>query len=715
MRAPYGSFLPRAAVLLILAVAAGIACLAPAPAQVRDAGQLPSLYVCPMHPDVQSRRPGTCSKCRMELAGVRAGLRRDFFFCPRHPGLTSEAAGTCSQCGAALSPGVSLPPYKVALTTMPADVRPGSKVMLRFRIFEPSTGRPVTELNTVHERPFHLFVVSEDLASYQHIHPTLQSDGSFAVETVLPQAGRFEVIGDFSPVGGWPQLVRQHLVTAGFDEKAQRPPAEWGRYRTLSTTLEKTQVQLSFDREYPAAATGMQLTFRLTDEATGLPVRDLQPYLGAWGHAILMSDDAKDFVHSHPTVNVRRSADRGDKFPGGGPTISFETFFPRPGRYRVWFQFQRAGTVITAPFDIDVLRQDRIALYDGERWSGVDTSAIEETDGTVTAMAVNGSDLYAAVQSATQNGGRRGRVFRWNGHRWSALGEPFNGTVYAVDVAGGAIYAGGDFTKAGAEAVNRVARWSGRSWTALGEGVAGCKEVGCSPAVYALATSGNTLYAGGTFVSAGRMTANGIARWNGEQWSALQSGVGSGALDGVVRALAVGGNAVYAGGFFKTAGTVSANNVAKWDGSSWSALGSGVGDGLDRVLALAIPQGDQILAAGTFRMAGSPELFHVARWSGQEWSDLGLRIRDAVSAIAVNGDAVYVGGSAFVLPSGKQVRGVIQWNGTWSRLGDGLKSNAMPLPVTALITRGTTIAVAGGPFVFPDAASGASQAYSQPR
>ena len=91
--------------------------------------------------------------------------------------------------------------------------------------------------------------------------------------------------------------------------------------------------------------------------------------------------------------------------------------------------------------------------------------------------------------------------------------------------------------------------------------------------VYALAVSGSTLYAGGDFTTAGGRAANYIAAWDGSSWSALGSG-----MNGPVYALAVSGSTLYAGGGFTTAGGVAANHIAAWDGSSWRALGSGTDD-----------------------------------------------------------------------------------------------------------------------------------------
>src|SRR5439155_4621891 len=119
--------------------------------------------------------------------------------------------------------------------------------------------------------------------------------------------------------------------------------------------------------------------------------------------------------------------------------------------------------------------------------------------------------------------------------------------------------------------------------------------------VPALAVSGSDLYAGGAFTTAGGSAANEIAKWNGSSWSELGSGTeGVNLFASQVYALAVSGSNVYAAGSFKTAGGSGADNVAKWNGSSWTALASGL-EG--EVLALAVSGGD-VYAGGVFTRVG---------------------------------------------------------------------------------------------------------------
>jgi hypothetical protein len=126
--------------------------------------------------------------------------------------------------------------------------------------------------------------------------------------------------------------------------------------------------------------------------------------------------------------------------------------------------------------------------------------------------------------------------------------------------------------------------------------------------VLALAVSGSNVFAGGYFTTAGGSAANYIAKWNGSGWTALGSGV-----DDEVVALAVSGGDVYAGGYFTTAGGSAANYIAKWNGSSWTALGSGMGCATyPSVNALAV-SGSDLYAGGHFTTAGGKVSAYIAR------------------------------------------------------------------------------------------------------
>lgn len=224
---------------------------------------------------------------------------------------------------------------------------------------------------------------------------------------------------------------------------------------------------------------------------------------------------------------------------------------------------------------------------------------------------------------------------------WVSLNSGFagaNGGVNAVARdSSGNIYIGGAFTFAGAVPAANVAKWNGTTWSALGAGV--------DSQVQALAvdTTGN-LYAGGYFTTAGGVTVNKVAKWNGSSWSALGTG-----MNAQVQALAVdGAGNLYAGGVFSTAGGVTVNSVAKWSNNSWSALGGGLSSsGFTEVRALAVDSTGKLYVGGSFNRAGALVVLNIAQWDGSAWSALGSGFSGAVGALAVGagGTPLYAGGN----------------------------------------------------------------------
>jgi len=196
------------------------------------------------------------------------------------------------------------------------------------------------------------------------------------------------------------------------------------------------------------------------------------------------------------------------------------------------------------------------------------------------------------------------------------------------------------------------------------------------------------LYAGGEFTTAGGDdNANYIAQWNGSAWSALGTG-----MDNIVSALAVAGDGtLYAGGLFTTAAGNTAKYIAKWYDSAWSALGAMNGT----VSALAVAGDGTLYAGGAFTLDGEITVKRIAKWSGTAWSALGDGMDDgAVSALAVASDGTLYAGGTFTKTGGTTVNRIAKWNGTaWSALGSGMNNT-----VSALAVAGDGPLYAGGPF-----------------
>jgi hypothetical protein len=298
---------------------------------------------------------------------------------------------------------------------------------------------------------------------------------------------------------------------------------------------------------------------------------------------------------------------------------------------------------------------------------------------------------------------------------WSSLGTgSSNGVsgiglvyVYALAVVGNEVYVGGYFTEAGGVSANRVARFNTltNTWSSLGTG----SSNGVNNYVLALAVVGNEVYVGGWFTSAGGVSANYVARFNTQTntWSTLGTGSSNG-VNYYVTALAVVGNEVVVGGYFTSAGGVSARRVARFNTqtNTWSSLGTGSSNGVDDwVEALAVV-GDEVFVGGLFTSAGGVSANRVARFNTQTntWSTLGTGSSNGVSgrvtALAVVGNEVFVGGR-FTSAGGVSANYVARFNtqtNTWSTLGtgssNGVSGGFFPY-VNALAVVGNEVYVGG--------------------
>ena len=196
-----------------------------------------------------------------------------------------------------------------------------------------------------------------------------------------------------------------------------------------------------------------------------------------------------------------------------------------------------------------------------------------------------------------------------------------NDGVYGLALHQGQLYVTGTFTRAGwTLQAARIARWNGVAWSALGSGLS---NSGLSAAGLALAVHGGEIVVGGHFSHAGGAPANNIARWNGTGWHAFDMG-GSNGVDGLVSKLASDGVRLYAGGYFSTAGSVPANQLAAWSGGVWHSLQDGLGWGGDppQVSALEVHAGN-LYVGGYFTTAGGVSTTGIARWDGSSWHAIG--------------------------------------------------------------------------------------------
>ena len=188
---------------------------------------------------------------------------------------------------------------------------------------EGEDGHAVRDFDVEHDKRMHLIVVRRDLTGFQHLHPTMRSDGTWSTPIRFADAGTYRVFADFKTAG------RSHTLGADVSVPGPFRPRDLPAPATTATT----------DDGYEVTMTKAGGETRFTMERNGRPVDDIEPYLGARGHLVALRDGDLAFLHVHPTSAEREGRD-----------VRFEVAYPSDGRYRLFLQFKHAGAVHTAAF-----------------------------------------------------------------------------------------------------------------------------------------------------------------------------------------------------------------------------------------------------------------------------------------------------------------------------------------------------------------------------
>ncbi|WFR72008.1 hypothetical protein P9209_25995 [Prescottella defluvii] len=229
---------------------------------------------------------------------------------------------------------VSQDGYTLGDITSPT--RAGESGALSFRI-QGTDGVPVREFDELHGKQLHLIVVRTDTSQFRHVHPTLGPDGTWSIDWTWPTGGTYRVFADFQASGAPGQLTLGRNVDVAGDVQPAALPAA-----SRTATVDGYTVTLDGD----LTTAGGPLTFRVARD--GVPVTDLDPYLGAYGHLVALRTGDLAYLHVHP------EGEPGDGTTAPGPNVTFHAQAPSAGTYRLFLDFQHEGTVHTAEFTVPV-------------------------------------------------------------------------------------------------------------------------------------------------------------------------------------------------------------------------------------------------------------------------------------------------------------------------------------------------------------------------
>ncbi len=221
------------------------------------------------------------------------------------------------------------------VSTDPAQVEAGKPVQLHLMVHG-ADGRLVKEFETIHEKRIHLIVVRDGLDQFAHVHPDLDGKGNITISHTFPVGGKYRLYADHKSKDSPETTSIAELEVQG--ESPQVPqlvPNAPGK--VIGDSLDAKVVMEQVEAGKPA-----MITFDLSDKADKA-VNDLQPYLGAMGHLVIISADGQQYVHAHPEESGQTQN-----------RVAFMAHFKSAGIYKAWGQFQRQGKVATIPFVIEV-------------------------------------------------------------------------------------------------------------------------------------------------------------------------------------------------------------------------------------------------------------------------------------------------------------------------------------------------------------------------
>ncbi|MBI1380675.1 MAG: hypothetical protein GC161_06255 [Planctomycetaceae bacterium] len=353
--------------------------------------------------------------------------------------------------------------------------------------------------------------------------------------------------------------------------------------------------------------------------------------------------------------------------------------------------FGQATTVPVGQFTTPLPRPN-FFVWDGTAWEFLSETVEDAVDSAVVHDDGQGESLFVAGTFETAGGKPAQRVAAWNGSKWRALGAGLDGRAYALEShdggSGALLFAGGVLETDGAGPKGRVAQWDGTTWSDVGGAGFNGRVLALHSHVESLGSPAK-LFAAGQFTAGDGAPLLRIARWDGVSWSPVGGGIGVGSTAVTpfvdVRALTTfddgqNGPRLIVAGSFANAGGKPMRNLAAWDGTEWKRLGIHLNGELNALHVHDDGQGPALYVGGDFFFPGATSEFQdLARWDGTTWSALPAWSSGRILALGSfdddrdGVDSLFIAGNSGSFLGAGHIR---RWNGTaFEQLGSGLHSS----------------------------------------
>jgi DMSO/TMAO reductase YedYZ heme-binding membrane subunit len=243
---------------------------------------------------------------------------------------------------------------RYSINVSPIQFTPNRQTPIQITIFDADTGTQVKEFSKIHDQLMHLVISDSSLSYFDHLHPTLEN-GIFSITKSFQADGLYRLYFQFMPKGESEQTV---ALTVSVGSNLSHVPStqtidseKIKQAGALSVTMKPTAKEVFSIADLRSGKQAIR--FRITSSADGTAVSDLQPYLGAFGHLVLIKQDSYEYVHVHPKPSLGNPN-------SGGPEVefaplAFANFQPlEPGIYRAFAQFKRQDSVFMVDYTLEL-------------------------------------------------------------------------------------------------------------------------------------------------------------------------------------------------------------------------------------------------------------------------------------------------------------------------------------------------------------------------